>query len=144
MSEPLKVRDFAHDGEVRALVCAFEAGTIRPAEFPHCAHIAVALSYLEEMPWPQALAKMRGSLLQFSRKHGINVYHETVTRFWMQLLDHLTATHYQHVPLWRRINLIVERWTPADPIAAHYSRRVINSHAARESWVAPDRLPLPF
>jgi hypothetical protein len=48
------------------------------------------------------------------------------------------------MPLWRRINLIVERWIAADPIAAHYSRGVISSHAARESWIAPDRLPLPF
>jgi hypothetical protein len=48
------------------------------------------------------------------------------------------------MPLWRRINLIVERWAVTDPVAAHYSRDVISSRAARESWIDPDRLPLPF
>src|SRR5436309_14686357 len=59
--------------------------------------------------------------------------------------DRLPLPFYQRdMPLWRRINLIVERWVAADPIASHYSRSVISSHAARESWIAPDRLPLPF
>jgi hypothetical protein len=62
----------------------------------------------------------------------------------MKLLHHLTTTHYRELPLWRRINLIVQRWTIADPVAAHYSRELIRSHAAREGWIAPDRLPLPF
>jgi hypothetical protein len=140
----IKTRDFANDDEVRALVCAFEEAQILPSHFRHCAHIAVALSYLEAEPLEQATARMRCALLRFSRAHGVNVYHETVTQFWMKLLHHLSVTHYREMPLWRRINLIVQRWTPADPIAAHYSREVITSGAARESWVAPDRLPLPF
>ena len=87
---------------------------------------------------------MRETLQRFTQHHGVNVYHETVTRFWMKLLDHLATTHYRDMPLWRRINLIVERWAVTDPIAAHYSHSVISSRAARESWIAPDRLPLPF
>jgi hypothetical protein len=140
----IKVRDFANDEEVGALVRAFETATILPSQFPHSAHIAVALSYLEREPLEEALARMRRSLLRFSRQHGVNVYHETVTQFWMKLLDHLAATHYRELPLWRRTNLIVKRWTVADPIGAHYSRVLISSRTARETWVAPDRLPLPF
>jgi hypothetical protein len=143
-ARPLKIRDFADDSEVCALVRAFENATISPAEFRHAAHIAVALSYLAVEPLAEASARMRRSLLNFSRCHGLNVYHETTTHFWMKLLDHLAATHYCKVPLWRRINLIVERWAAADPIGTHYSHRTINSRAARESWVDPDRLPLPF
>jgi hypothetical protein len=144
LSEPLKTRDFANDDEVRALVRAFEEARILPSHFLHCAHMAVALSYLELEPLESASARMRSALLHFSRAHKVNVYHETVTLFWMRLLHHLTVTHYRELPLWRRINLIVQRWTVADPIAAHYSRGLIRSHAARETWVAPDRLPLPF
>ena len=75
---------------------------------------------------------MRQTLQKFTQRHGVNVYHETVTRFWMKLLDHLATTHYRDMPLWRRINLIVERWAVTDPIAAHYSHGVISSRAARE------------
>jgi len=139
-----KIRNFTSNEEVRELVRAFEEATILPSQFHHCAHIAVALTYLAEAPLDDATVRMRQTLQKFTQRHGVNVYHETVTRFWMKLLDHLATTHYRDMPLWRRINLIVERWIAADPIAAHYSRSVISSHAARESWIAPDRLPLPF
>jgi hypothetical protein len=140
----IKTRDFANDDEVRALVRAFEEAKILPSHFRHWAHMAVALSYLELEPLDQALARMRRSLLHFSRAHSVNVYHETVTQFWMKLLHHLATTHYRELPLWRRINLIVKRWTVADPLKAHYSKDVLRSHAAREAWIPPDRLPLPF
>jgi hypothetical protein len=140
----VKIRDFVNDEEVRNLVRAFEEATISPSHFQHCAHIAVALTYLSEAALDDATVRMRQTLQNFTQHHGVNVYHETVTRFWMKLLDHLATTHYRDVPLWRRINLIVERWTLTDPVAAHYSRSVISSHAARESWIAPDKLPLPF
>jgi len=139
-----KVRDFVNDEEVRELVRAFEEATIPPSQFHHCAHIAVALTYLSEAPLDDATVRMRETLQRFTQHHGVNVYHETVTRFWMKLLDHLATTHYRDMPLWRRINLIVERWAVTDPVAAHYSRDVISSRAARESWINPDRLPLPF
>jgi len=77
--------------------------------------------------------------------HGVgNLYHETLTTFWMRLLDHLAQSHYQKLPLWRRINLIVERWGTAAPVEAHYSRELIKSKVARAKWIPPDRLPLPF
>lgn len=144
MDAGIKTSDFGNDEEVRVLVRAFEVGSISPAQFRHCAHIAVALSYLEAEPLDLALARMRQALLHFSRRHGVNVYHETVTHFWMKLLHHLAATHYQKLPLWQRVNLIVQRWLVADPINTHYSRDLIRSSTARETWVAPDRLPLPF
>lgn len=140
----LKIRDFASDEEVRELVRAFEGAMVLPSQFQHCAHIAVALNYLGEASLEDATKRMRAALRNFTQRHGVNVYHETVTCFWMKLLDHLATTHYREMPLWRRINLIVERWAATDPVAVHYSRNVINSHAARESWIAPDRLPLPF
>jgi hypothetical protein len=139
-----KVCNFVNNEEVRELVRAFEGATIPPSQFHHCAHIAVALTYLNEAPLEDATVRMRETLQRFTQRHGVSVYHETVTCFWMKLLDHLATTHYRDMPLWRRINLIVERWAITDPVAAHYSRDVIKSRAARESWIAPDRLPLPF
>lgn len=140
----VKIRDFASDEEVRELVRAFERATVLPSRFEHCAHIAVALNYLDQASLDDATVRMRETLKNFTHHHGVNVYHETVTCFWMKLLDHLATKHYRDMPLWRRINLIVERWALTDPVTAHYSRDVIKSRAARESWIDPDRLPLPF
>ncbi|MEP6686395.1 MAG: hypothetical protein ABJB22_06420 [Verrucomicrobiota bacterium] len=87
---------------------------------------------------------MRTSLLRFTAHHGVNVYHETLTTFWMRLLAHVVSSDYGDLPLWRRINLIVNRWGTVAPIEAHYSSEVIRSAVARREWVAPDRLPIPF
>jgi hypothetical protein len=141
----LKTANFTSDTEVVSLVEAFETATIAASEFTHVAHIAVALSYLNTLSPDEALARMREKIRAFAAHHGVgNLYHETLTTFWMRLLDHLAQSHYRKLPLWRRINLIVARWGTAAPVAAHYSRELIKSKAAREGWIPPDRLPLGF
>jgi hypothetical protein len=141
----LKTKEFASDAEVTALVEAFESATIPPSQFTHVAHIAVALSYLDKLPLSAALVRMRERLFHFIEcNHLADLYHETLTTFWMRLLDHLTKSHYVDMPLWRRVNLIVSRWGTAAPVEAHYSRELIKSTAARQEWIPPDRLPLTF
>jgi hypothetical protein len=141
----LTTRDFASNAQVVALVRAFEDATIPASEFTHAAHIAVALSYLDAFPPEQALERMREKIRAFATHHGVsNLYHETLTTFWMRLLEHVTATSDIELPLWQRINLIVEDWTKRRPVEAHYSTELIKSQAARDKWIPPDRLPTPF
>lgn len=141
----IKTRAFTNDHEVAALVLAFESAEIAAADFSHQAHIAVALSYLEAYPADVALDRMRHSIVAFAQHHGVNhLYHETLTVFWMRLLGHLSALYHVDLSLWQRINLIVERWGTRTPMDAHFSPELIGSAAAREGWVDPDRLPLPF
>ena len=141
----LRTRDFASDSEVAALVSAFESATIPASEFTHAAHIAVALSYLDAFSPEEALERMRANIRAFAAHHGVtNLYHETLTTFWMRLLEHVASTSDVDLPLWQRINLIVEDWTKRRPVEAHYSTELIKSQAARDKWVPPDRLPIPF
>src|SRR5206468_10549550 len=79
----------------------------------------------------------------FAAHHGVtNLYHETLTTFWMRLLEHVASTGdvdpsrrsgnvKADLPLWRRINLIVDHWTKRRPVEAHYSTELIKSQAAR-------------
>jgi hypothetical protein len=141
----LKTRDFASDAEVAMLVEGFERAAIPASEFTHVAHIAVALSYLNELPADKALARMRKNIRAFAAHHGVSgLYHETLTTFWMKLLDHVAANADVDLPLWQRINSIVARWGTSAPVKAHYSPEVIQSKTAREKWIPPDREPLPF
>jgi hypothetical protein len=141
----MKTKDFASDAEVAALVHAFETATIPASEFTHVAHIAVALSYLAELPADEALEKMREKIRAFAAHHGLsNLYHETLTIFWMRLLDHVAGSCDPDLPLWRRIKLIVARWGTRAPVDAHYSPERIKSEEARKNYVPPDRLPVPF
>ena len=140
----LKTTDFTSEAEVAALVEAFETATIPPSEFTHAAHVAVAVSYVANLPLPEAQARMRKMLLHFTAVNHVDLYHETLTTFWMRLLDHVARTYDARLPLWKRINLIVSRWGTSAPVKAHYSRELIMSKIARESWVPPDLVPLPF
>ena len=141
----MKTKDFVNDAEVAALVLAFETATIAASEFTHAAHVTVALSYLGELPPNEALARMREKIRAFAAHHSMgNLYHETLTVFWMRLLNHVAATYDSDLPLWKRINLIVTRWGNRGPVEAHFTPELIASSAARENWVPPDRLPLPF
>jgi hypothetical protein len=117
---------------------------LRRRNFNHAAHMATGLSYLSLMPLTEATARMRSTLLKSMARHGIDVYHETITTFWMRLLDHLARGPCSDVPLWTRINLVVKRWEYAGAVDAHYSRELISSTAARQHWVLPDRLALNF
>ena len=152
----MKTRNFTSDAEVKELVAAFENKTIPTSEFSHLAHIAVALAYLERMPQQQALMRMRENIRAYAAHHGVgNLYHETLTTFWMKVLDHVGSNYEldpsrhnlatkSDVPLWQRINAIVARWGNRGPVDAHYTREVIASDEARKDWVPPDREPLPF
>ncbi len=156
--DALKTREFANDNEVAQLVDAFENATISAREFTHAAHIAVALSYLDTFSPEEALQRMREKIRFFAAHHGVtNLYHETLTTFWMRLLEHVASSSEvdrsrrrsprrpkADLPLWRRINLIVEDWTKRRPVEAHYSSELIKSQAAREKSMAPDLLPIPF
>ena len=140
----MKTTDFTSDNEVAALVEAFETATIPPSDFTHAAHVAVAVSYVANLPLPEAQARMREMLLHFTAVNQVDLYHETLTTFWMRLLDHVNSTYEPERPLWERVNLIVARWGTSAPVKAHYSAALIQSQAAKESWQAPDLLPLPF
>ncbi len=141
----MKTGDFASNDEVALLVAAFENATIPAAEFTHVAHITVALSYLNELSPDEALGRMREKIRVFAAHHGVTgLYHETLTTFWMRLLDHVARNLDVDLELWQRINLIVARWGNRGPVDAHYTRELITSLDARERWIAPDRLPLPF
>ena len=63
-----KIRDFTNDGEVRELVRAFEEATVLPSQFHHCAHIAVALTYLAEASVDDATVRMRHTLQKFTSR----------------------------------------------------------------------------
>ena len=106
---------------------AFENASIPASEFTHAAHIAVALSYLNSFSPDAALERMRENIRSFAAHHHVtNLYHETLTTFWIRLLEHVTSTSNvdcsrrrsprrpkADLPLWRQINLIVEHWPGA-------------------------------
>jgi hypothetical protein len=140
----MRMAEFTSDQEVEVLVDAFESATISPSEFRHSGHIAVGLAYLASAPLGEATERMRSGLQSLSARHNATGYHETLTRFWMRLLDHLARARYSHLPLYARVNAVIESHGSMRPVFAHYTNDKVFSPEARAGWVDPDLLPLPF
>ena len=124
---------------------AMEAGTIDPEAFDHEAHIHVAWLYLERYPLTDAIDRFTKALQRLTRKLGVpDKYNETISWFYMLLIeerrsaspaDSWVAFRQTNSDLFSRGDNILERY---------YSKELIYSDRARQSFVLPNRLANPL
>src|SRR5581483_10827870 len=130
--------------QIEQLVEALENCKLAPAEFDHHAHMTVALWYLSHLPPDAAAARMRVSIQRFATHHGKHqLYHETITLFWMRLLGHYLSMASPHASLADTTYRALAELGSMQPVFRHYSRECVFSEQARREWVAHDLLPLP-
>ena len=128
--------------EVRQVVSRFENCEYALEEFTHARHVTVAAWYLCTMPSAEALERMRAGLQRFIAHHNRQGYHETITRFWMELLGEYLLGLPDGMTLVEKINRAVEAHSEKDILFRYYSRELVMSEAARREWVEPDVMPL--
>jgi len=126
---------------IREVVEKFERCVYAPEEFIHTRHLTVAAWYLCTLEEDVALNRMREGLLRFTAHHGKQGYHETITRFWMQLLAEHLQRHVGEVSHVRRINDVVARY-PKETLFDYYTRDRVMSEIAKREWVEPDLHPI--
>jgi len=130
--------------QITQLVRDFEAGTLAPDQFNHHAHMTVALWYLSQMPFAKATATMRTNIQHFAARHQQNqLYHETITGFWMRLLRHILDTADPSEPFADVVYRVITTFGTMDVFFRHYSKERAFSPEARQRWVNPDLIPLP-
>jgi hypothetical protein len=136
---------YRSEAEMERLVEAFENGSLAPAEFSHHAHMTVAMWYLQKYPFADAVDRMRSTTKHFAERHQQHqLYNETITLFWMKLLDHLLKRADPAASLPDTVQEIITRWGSMGFVFKHYSKEHVNSAEAKQSWVEPDLLPLGF
>jgi len=130
-------------GEIEAVVHKFESCEYGVKDFDHGKHLAVAAWYLGHFSFENALARMRSSLVRFTAHHGVKGYHETITRFWLELV----AAHLHTAPAGSCLTDVVHQLVRVYPdkniLFDYYTREVVMSDEARERWVAPNLKALP-
>ncbi len=146
-AEPLHPFDEA--AEVLSLVARFEDATLRQAEWTHAAHLTMALWYASRLPYDAALEAMRDGILRLNQAHGVVTtpargYHETITRFYMQVICGYVASEENGVESdWaERVNRLLRRYGARDLPLRHYSKDRLMSVEARFGWVEPDLRPI--
>jgi hypothetical protein len=133
---------YADEAQIESLVRGFEACAL--AEFKHASHLVVALWYLARLPESEAFARMRAGLRRFAAHHGSNLYHETITLFWLKLVRDFLAREGAGRPLHEIANRLVASCSDARLVFEYFSEPLIWSDAAKTSWVEPDLKPLDF
>ena len=96
--------------DIEEVVRKFETCEYEKQEFYHSRHLAVAAWYLSRFPAELALEKMRASLLRFTEHHGVKRYHETITRFWLLVVQDFLRTAADQAPLAEKVNELIRRY----------------------------------
>jgi hypothetical protein len=119
-------------------LAAFHSCTLPLASFRHGDHLRFAWFQLHKRQPDEALVVIRSGIRKFAAHNGVpHIFHETITTAWVKLL----ATHHEadfaefiNVNSYRLNGTLLHRfWTPS----------LLDSEAARQGWVPPDREMLP-
>lgn len=133
---------FATEEDVRALVAGFEGCTLEASAFDHAAHLVTALWYHLHLPAPEAAAAMKAGILRFNAHHGGTGYHETLTRFWTDVVRRFADAADRSRPLADLAAALIAQCGDKHLPLAHYTRERLFSPEARAGWIAPDLEPL--
>ncbi len=124
-------------------LAAFETGTLPNAAFHHRDHLRMAWLYVTRDGVAAGADHACQTLRQFAAAKGAaQFYHESLTRFWLRLVGHVTAVS----PAAREFDAFIagNGWLEDKNLPLrHYRQETLTGPAARAGWVAPDLAPLP-
>jgi hypothetical protein len=132
------LKNLENEDAIRDVVQKFEACQYAPEEFTHAHHLTVACWYLCTLDRPEAFVRMRSGLKRFIAHYGKQGYHETITRFWMELLAAYLEDLPAEMSLVSKVNFAVERYGSKQILFSYYTRERVMSDAAKQDWIAPD------
>jgi hypothetical protein len=133
--------DYYHnEKEIEAVVQGFESCTTGKGEFKHGSHLTVAVWYLSHSTPEKALQQIRTGLFRFLDHHGVGreKYNETLTVFWIKLVENAISKMDLQTSLLHKTNTIVECLADPRVVFEYYSEACLKSESARTGWVAPD------
>ena len=130
--------------EIRGVIDGFESATIPLSDFKHGAHLMVAVSYLLELSFDEALLRMRAGLKTVLARNGIEGYNETITFFWMKYVQSFLSTATTGLTYMELTNLLLSKCNGQKFINEFYSSELLSSEEARQFFVVPDLKPLPW
>ena len=133
---------YKSEAEIQEVVQGFESCITDKDNFRHQDHLAVAVWYLRQNE-SQAVNLMRASLHRFLDHYDCRAnYHETLTRFWILLVQRVLAGVSPNQTLLDATNAVVNQLNDSRIAFDYYSKEVVESVAAKERWVEPDLRPL--
>ncbi len=131
--------------EIEEVVRRFEDCSYTPDEFVHAKHLTVAAWYFARLDAEAARERMRSGLRKFIAHHGKTGYHETITEFWLRLVEHaIRPAERNEADVVSLVNGVIMLCNDKNLIYTHYSRDLLASSAAKAYWTEPDIAVMPL
>ena len=122
---------------------AFFSGTLPNEQFHHRDHLRLTWLMLSRHGREIGARKVTDGIRLFAAAHGHSFrYHETMTQFWIWLVDHVRTAQPQIKSFDEFLSAFPAALDKGLPFR-HWSRDVMMSPGARADWVEPDLVPLP-
>lgn len=120
---------------------SLEQAAVDGESFDHESHVYAAWLYLEQWPLLEATERFRNAIRRLTVKLGAETkYHETITCFFMQLINErrLTSTasnwmQFRH----DNADLVC---SSGETLSRYYSEELLGSDLARQHYLLPDRV----
>jgi hypothetical protein len=121
--------------------------TLPKAEWTHEAHLRAGLWHVHAHGAVAALDLLRRRIAAYNESVGtLNTdtsgYHETLTRFYVTVIDRFLATADRSMELDDLARAIIAAYGDRKLPLHHYSESKLFSVVARRSWVEPDLRPI--
>lgn len=132
---------YTSENELRAVVEAFENGTISRDDWGHAEHLIVASFYLSENDFDAAYSRMRDGIFNLLKAFKVDLtkempYHETMTTFWMRTVEDFRKTRigYSEFEICDELTKSFGKDYPL----RFYSRELLFSEKARAGFIEAD------
>jgi hypothetical protein len=128
--------------EIERLVQQFSDCTLPCEEWTHAAHLTVGLWHAREHSTRDALDRVRAGIIRYNQVCAAFItlgYHETITRFYMRLIERYLSEITDRADWVAITNGLVDfAAQETNRPLTYYSREVLMSEPARTGWVSPD------
>lgn len=133
--------------ELENIVRGFNRCTLPKSSWTHAAHLIIALWYLTYYSESEAVNNIRDRIKKYNLAVGTentkdSGYHETITLFWVKIIQQYLATASVHNSFGENANNLVNLYENSALPLEYYSREYLMSWLARKNWVEPDLKPL--
>jgi len=124
-------------------VTALETCRLPNEDFHHRDHIRLAWIYLRQQGFPEAAARLVESIRRYAAHYGAaQKFHQTITMAWLALVEDAR----RRAPMGASFEDLLRAFPELLNLKAldeYYSSAVLDSAAARDTFVAPDKRSLP-
>jgi hypothetical protein len=123
---------------------AFMDCTLPNDQFHHGDHLRLVWLLVRRLGFESAGVATAAGIRRFAASKGhTNKYHETMTQFWVRIVDHARRTR-PDIEDFDQFLAAFPHLTDKHLPLRHWQPETIFSPAARATWITPDLLPLPW